>query len=250
MPPNYTAYTRRQPLKDLASDFRAAAVRSFKLWRLAATTMRFLADCWPAAVEALRYLKHFDATTTAFPTTRRRTQPSTLATAGGELPTRRPLDRALRGALAMAQTAQLEAGASTPGALANGFRPGWLEQSRANFDALLWNGEYLPGSMPRSGRSGGRWRRPVLCGGFFLRARPVWGPAPGWWPRRALRSSQLAVPPIRRKACFERFEGGRWGFGQAIRPCAANRHSPSAGTPAAPIHLKGHGINLPANAAY
>jgi len=70
MPPTYTAYQDCNSGKT-ASDFVAAGGRSFKAgaWR---RRPAFLADCWPAAVEALRLPSSIlMPTSDAFPTTRR-----------------------------------------------------------------------------------------------------------------------------------------------------------------------------------
>ena len=63
---NYTAYQDCNLWKDLASDFVLQVWRTF---RFAPTgeDLTFLAECWPAAVQALRYLKRFDVNEDGLP---------------------------------------------------------------------------------------------------------------------------------------------------------------------------------------
>ena len=63
---NYTAYQDCNLWKDLASDF---VLQVWRTYRLAPTgrDIRFLADCWPAAVTALEYLKRFDVNDDGLP---------------------------------------------------------------------------------------------------------------------------------------------------------------------------------------
>ena len=56
---NYTAYQDCNLWKDLASDFVLQVWRTYRL-APGGPDLRFLADCWPAAVTALEYLKRFD----------------------------------------------------------------------------------------------------------------------------------------------------------------------------------------------
>jgi non-lysosomal glucosylceramidase len=202
---NYTAYQDCNLWKDLASDFVLQVWRTFKL-APGGEDVRFLADCWPAAVEALHYLKTFDSNGDGLPD-------------NGGAPDQTfddwPLQgvsaycgalwiAALEAALAMAQRLQLELGLDT----SNQQRQfgDWLGQSRANFDALLWNGEYY-NIDAESGT-------PVvmadqLCGDFYAR---LLGLPPVVSAERA-RSALNAI----KEACFERFEGGRLGVANGLR---------------------------------
>jgi non-lysosomal glucosylceramidase len=202
---NYTAYQDCNLWKDLASDFVLQVWRTFRL-APSGEDLRFLADCWPAAVTALRYLKQFDANNDGLPD-------------NGGAPDQTfddwPLQgvsaycgalwiAALEAALAMGQRLQLELGLDTS-AEQREFG-GWLEQSRANFDALLWNGEYYK----IDAESG----TPVvmadqLCGDFYAR---LLGLPPVVADDRA-RSSLQAV----KEACFEGFQGGRLGVANGLR---------------------------------
>ncbi|MCP9819220.1 bile acid beta-glucosidase [Synechococcus sp. Cruz-9H2] len=202
---NYTAYQDCNLWKDLASDF---VLQVWRLFRLSPSgeDLRFLADCWPAVVESLRYLKQFDINDDGLPD-------------NGGAPDQTfddwPLQgvsaycgalwiAALEAALAMAQRLQLDLGLDT-GAEQREFGS-WLEPSRANFDRLLWNGEYY-----RIDASSGT---PVvmadqLCGDFYAR---LLGLPPVVSDERAL-SALTAI----REACFERFEGGRLGVANGLR---------------------------------
>ena len=202
---NYTAYQDCNLWKDLASDFVLQVWRTFKL-APGGEDVRFLADCWPAAVEALHYLKTFDSNGDGLPD-------------NGGAPDQTfddwPLQgvsaycgalwiAALEAALAMAQRLQLELGLDT----SNQQRQfgDWLGQSRANFDVLLWDGEYY-NIDAESGT-------PVvmadqLCGDFYAR---LLGLPPVVSAERA-RSALNAI----KEACFERFEGGRLGVANGLR---------------------------------
>ncbi len=202
---NYTAYQDCNLWKDLASDF------VLQVWRLfrrspSGEDLRFLADCWPAVVEALRYLKQFDVNDDGLPD-------------NGGAPDQTfddwPLQgvsaycgalwiAALEAALAMAQRLQLDLGLDT-GAEQREFGS-WLEPSRANFDRLLWNGEYY---RIDAGSGTPVVMADQLCGDFYAR---LLGLPPVVSDERAL-SSLAAI----REACFERFEGGRLGVANGLR---------------------------------
>ena len=202
---NYTAYQDCNLWKDLASDFVLQVWRSFKL-APGGEDVRFLADCWPAAVEALRYLKTFDVNDDGLPD-------------NGGAPDQTFDDWPLKGvsaycgalwiaaleaALAMAQRLQLELGLDTSSQQREFGQ--WLEQSRAHFDALLWNGEYYK----IDAESG----TPVvmadqLCGDFYARLL-------GLPPVVADERASSALQAIK-EACFEGFEGGRLGVANGLR---------------------------------
>ncbi|CAK6701878.1 hypothetical protein ICNINCKA_03246 [Synechococcus sp. CBW1107] len=202
---NYTAYQDCNLWKDLASDFVLQVWRTFNL-APTGEDLRFLADCWPAVVEALRYLKQFDVNDDGLPD-------------NGGAPDQTfddwPLQgvsaycgalwiAALEAALAMAQRLQLDLGLDT-GAEQREFGS-WLEPSRANFDRLLWNGEYY---RIDAGSGTPVVMADQLCGDFYAR---LLGLPPVVSDERAL-SSLTAI----REACFERFEGGRLGVANGLR---------------------------------
>ena len=202
---NYTAYQDCNLWKDLASDFVLQVWRTFKL-APNGEDLRFLADCWPAAVQALHYLKTFDVNNDGRPD-------------NGGAPDQTFDDWPLKGvsaycgalwiaaleaALAMAQQLQLAMGLDT--ATEQRTFGSWLEQSRANFDALLWNGEYY-NIDAESGT-------PVvmadqLCGDFYARLLGL----PAVVADDRARSALQAV----REACFEGFQGGRLGVANGLR---------------------------------
>jgi non-lysosomal glucosylceramidase len=202
---NYTAYQDCNLWKDLASDFVLQVWRTFKL-APSGEDLRFLADCWPGAVEALRYLKTFDANDDGLPD-------------NGGAPDQTfddwPLEgvsaycgalwiAALEAALAMGQRLQLELGLDTSGEQRQ--FGGWLEQSRTNFDALLWNGEYY---RIDAGSGTPVVMADQLCGDFYARLLSL---PPVVSDDRA-RSSLQAI----KEACFEAFEGGRLGVANGLR---------------------------------
>jgi len=202
---NYTAYQDCNLWKDLASDFVLQVWRSFRL-APGGEDLAFLADCWPAAVAALRYLKTFDANDDGLPD-------------NGGAPDQTfddwPLEgvsaycgalwiAALEAALAMARRLHLDLGLDTSGEQRE--FGGWLEQSRAHFDALLWNGEYY---AIDAGSGTPVVMADQLCGDFYAR---LLGLPPVVAEERA-RSALRAV----KEACFEGFEGGRLGVANGLR---------------------------------
>ncbi|MCT0208578.1 GH116 family glycosyl hydrolase [Synechococcus sp. CS-1332] len=201
---NYTAYQDCNLWKDLASDFVLQVWRTYKL-APGGPDIRFLADCWPAAVVALDYLKQFDVNDDGLPD-------------NGGAPDQTfddwPLQgvsaycgalwiAALEAALAIGQQLQLELGLDT--AEEQRRFGGWLEQSRSHFDALLWNGEYY---KIDAGSGTPVVMADQLCGDFYAR---LLGLPPVVADDRAL-SSLNAI----RQACFEAFEGGRLGVANGL----------------------------------
>ena len=82
----------------------------------------------------------------------------------------------------------------------------WLEQSRANFDRLLWNGEYY---RIDAGSGTPVVMADQLCGDFYARLLDL---PPVVADDRA-RSALGAV----REACFEGFAGGSLGVANGLR---------------------------------
>ncbi len=202
---NYTAYQDCNLWKDLASDFVLQVWRTFKL-APNGEDLRFLSDCWPAAVQALHYLKTFDVNNDGLPD-------------NGGAPDQTfddwPLQgvsaycgalwiAALEAALAMAQRLQLDLGLDTSGDQRT--FGSWLEQSRANFDRLLWNGDYY--------RIDAESGTPVvmadqLCGDFYARLLGL----PSVVADDRAQSALRAV----KEACFEGFQGGKLGVANGLR---------------------------------
>jgi non-lysosomal glucosylceramidase len=202
---NYTAYQDCNLWKDLASDYVLQVWRTFKL-APSGEDISFLAECWPAAVEALRYLKTFDANNDGLPD-------------NGGAPDQTFDDWPLKGVsaycgalwiaaleagLAIAQQLQLSTGLDTSSEQQE--FSSWLAQSRTNFDTLLWNGEYYD----IDAESG----TPVvmadqLCGDFYARLLGL----PAVVSEANSRSTLKAV----REACFESFAGGQLGVANGLR---------------------------------
>ena len=202
---NYTAYQDCNLWKDLASDFVLQVWRTFKL-APNGEDLRFLADCWPAAVQALHYLKAFDTNNDGLPD-------------NGGAPDQTFDDWPLKGvsaycgalwiaaleaALAMAQRLQLDLGLDTSGDQRT--FGSWLEQSRSNFDRLLWNGEFYK----IDAESG----TPVvmadqLCGDFYARLLGL----PSVVADERAQSALRAV----KEACFEGFQDGKLGVANGLR---------------------------------
>ena len=202
---NYTAYQDCNLWKDLASDYVLQVWRTFKL-APNGEDLRFLAECWPAAVQALHYLKAFDTNNDGLPD-------------NGGAPDQTFDDWPLKGvsaycgalwiaaleaALAMAQRLQLDLGLDTSSDQRT--FGSWLEQSRANFDRLLWNGEFYK----IDAESG----TPVvmadqLCGDFYARLLGL----PSVVADERAQSALRAV----KEACFEGFQGGKLGVANGLR---------------------------------
>ena len=202
---NYTAYQDCNLWKDLASDFVLQVWRTYQL-APDGKDLNFLADCWPAAVQALEYLKGFDLNNDGLPD-------------NGGAPDQTFDDWALQGvsaycgalwiaaleaALAMGQTLSLELGLDT--AMAQRQFGQWLAQARSNFDRLLWNGEYY--------RIDAESGTPVvmadqLCGDFYARLLGL--------PPVVSDSNALSSLKAVKEACFEGFEGGRLGVANGLR---------------------------------
>jgi non-lysosomal glucosylceramidase len=202
---NYTAYQDCNLWKDLASDYVLQVWRTYKL-APSGEDVRFLAECWPSAVEALRYLKTFDINDDGLPD-------------NGGAPDQTFDDWPLKGvsaycgalwiaaleaALAIAQTLQLKTGLDTS-AEQREFSA-WLEQARGNFDKLLWNGEYYD----IDAESG----TPVvmadqLCGDFYARLL-------GLQPVVSEANSRSTLKAVK-ESCFEKFEGGKLGVANGLR---------------------------------
>ncbi|KEF42928.1 MAG: hypothetical protein ER33_03415 [Cyanobium sp. CACIAM 14] len=202
---NYTAYQDCNLWKDLASDFVLQVWRTYTL-APTGTDIRFLADCWPAAVTALEYLKRFDVNDDGLPD-------------NGGAPDQTfddwPLQgvsaycgalwiAALEAALAIGQRLQLELGLDTA---EEQRRFGlWLEQSRRHFDALLWNGEYY---AIDAGSGTPVVMADQLCGDFYARLLGL--------PAVVAEERALSALEAIRQACFAAFEGGRLGVANGLR---------------------------------
>jgi non-lysosomal glucosylceramidase len=139
---NYTSYQDCNQWKDLPSDFVIQVYRAYKL--TGETDIDFLAECWPAVTETLKYLKRFDTDSDGIPE-------------NGGAPDQTFDDWQLKGvsaycgglwmaalesAIAIAEvlTAADKAPGNTPILLTQYQR--WLAQSRNHYHKKLWNGRY------------------------------------------------------------------------------------------------------------
>lgn len=139
---NYTSYQDCNQWKDLPSDFVIQVYRAYKL--TGASDVGFLAECWPAVTETLRYLKQFDTDGDGIPE-------------NGGAPDQTFDDWQLQGISAYCGglwMAALESAIAIADVLTTAGRaPGntpilvtqyqrWLQQSRNHYHKRLWNGRY------------------------------------------------------------------------------------------------------------
>lgn len=139
---NYTSYQDCNQWKDLPSDFVIQVYRAYKL--TGETDVDFLADCWPAVTETLKYLKRFDTDGDGIPE-------------NGGAPDQTFDDWQLKGisaycgglwmaalesaiAIAHVLTTANRAPGNTPILVTQYQR--WLAQSRNVYHKRLWNGRY------------------------------------------------------------------------------------------------------------
>ena len=202
---NYTAYQDCNLWKDLASDYVLQVWRTF-CFSPTGEDLSFLSRCWPSAVQALRYLKRFDANDDGLPD-------------NGGAPDQTFDDWPLKGvsaycgalwiaaleaALAMAQRLQLDLGLDTSQEQREFSQ--WLDQSRSNFDKLLWNGEYY--------RIDAESGTPVvmadqLCGDFYARLLKL--------PPVVSDAKSRSTLQVVKEACFEGFNKGELGVANGLR---------------------------------
>ncbi len=139
---NYTSYQDCNQWKDLPSDFVIQVYRAYRL--TGETDVEFLADCWGAVTETLKYLKRFDTDGDGIPE-------------NGGAPDQTFDDWQLEGISAYCGglwMAALESAIAIADVLtAAGCAPGntpilvtqyqrWLEQSRRVYHKRLWNGRF------------------------------------------------------------------------------------------------------------
>ncbi|MCP4972897.1 MAG: bile acid beta-glucosidase [Prochlorococcus sp.] len=191
--------------KDLASDYVLQVWRTF-LKAPTGEDLNFLAECWPATVLALRYLKQFDENNDGLPE-----HGANPAQTFEGLPLQGVSSycgalwiAALEAALAMAQRLQLELGLET-GNEQHQFSH-WLEQSRANFDKLLWNGEHY---KIDSENQTAVVMADQLCGDFYARLLRL--------PSVVIDERCTSTLNAVHEACFEKFNGDAIGITNSLR---------------------------------
>ena len=163
---NYTSYQDCNQWKDLPSDFVIQVYRAYKL--TGARDVAFLAECWPAVTETLKYLKRFDTDGDGIPENSGAPDQTfddwqlkgVSAYCGGLWMA------ALESAIAIAEvltTAGCAPG-NTPILITQYHR--WLEQSQRVYHKRLWNGRYY---RLESGSDSQVVMADQLCGQFCVR---------------------------------------------------------------------------------
>ncbi|QLE51831.1 bile acid beta-glucosidase [Nostoc sp. C057] len=205
---NYTSYQDCNLWKDLGSDFVLQVYRDFLL--TGADDVEFLADCWPAIVQTLDYLKTFDLDGDGIPENSGapdqtfddwRLQGVSAYCGGLWL-------AALEAAIAISDilltyqtgnTAELAAQKSTYEA--------WLAQSLPIYQEKLWNGQYYQ----LDSQSGSNVvMADQLCGQFYARLLDLPDIVPS---DRALSALKTVYD-----ACFLKFCNGEFGAANGVRP--------------------------------
>ncbi len=163
---NYTSYQDCNQWKDLGSDFVIQVYRAFKF--TGEQDLGFLQDCWPAVVETLQYLKHFDRDGDGIPENSGAPDQTfddwqlvgISAYCGGLWRT------ALEAALAMAEvlTQAGVAPGNTPILVTQYQR--WLDNGRRAYHPKLWNGRHY---RLDSGSDSQIVMADQLCGQFLAR---------------------------------------------------------------------------------
>ena len=209
---NYTAYQDCNLWKDLASDFVLQVYRDFYL--TGSQDLAFVADCWPAVVTALTYLKGFDQDGDGIPENSGAPDQTfddwrlrgISAYCGGLWLA------ALEAALALGQVLKtadvpldsVNAAALEP-TLAQ-FRT-WLTQAKPLYHATLWNGQFY--SLDSESGSD-VVMADQLCGQFYARLLGL----PDVVPEDCGRSALATVYD----ACFLKFHNGQFGAANGLRP--------------------------------
>jgi non-lysosomal glucosylceramidase len=205
---NYTSYQDCNLWKDLPSDFVLLVYRNFLL--TGGTDTEFLAECWPAVVAALNYLKTFDQDGDGIPENSGAPDQTFddwrlqgISAYCGAL-----WIAALEAAIAIAKVlqdthladaAELEATIST--------YKTWLEQSRSLYQDTLWNGQYY---RLDSGSGSDVVMADQLCGQFYARLLSL----PDVVPNDCARSALTTVY----ETCFLGFNAGTLGAANGLRP--------------------------------
>ncbi|MDB9525075.1 GH116 family glycosyl hydrolase [Oscillatoria sp. CS-180] len=191
---NYTSYQDCNQWKDLPSDFVIQVYRAYKL--TGERDVDFLADCWPAVTETLKYLKRFDTDGDGIPENSGAPDQTfddwqlkgVSAYCGGLWMA------ALESAIAIANVLIKTdcAPGNTPILLPQYQR--WLEQSRNRYHKKLWNGRYY---RLETGRDSDVVMADQLCGQFCARLMGL----PDLVEEESVRSALDAIYD----ACFVKF---------------------------------------------
>jgi len=190
---NYTCYQDCNLWKDLASDFVLQVYRAYQF--TGGTDQPFLADCWPAIVTALTYLKQFDLDNDGIPENSGapdqtfddwRLQGISAYCGGLWL-------AALEAAITIGQILQITDPSLNVTEPIAQFQT-WLTQAKPLYHTTLWNGHYY---QLDSGSSSDVVMADQLCGQYFARLLRL----PDIVPEDCARSALQTVYD----ACFVKF---------------------------------------------
>jgi non-lysosomal glucosylceramidase len=205
---NYTSYQDCNLWKDLPSDFVLLVYRNFLL--TGSTDTEFLAECWPAVVAALNYLKSFDIDGDGIPENSGAPDQTFddwrlqgISAYCGAL-----WIAALEAAIAIAnvlQAANLADATELDVVIAT--YQSWLKQSRSLYQSTLWNGQYY---RLDSGSGSDVVMADQLCGQFYARLLSL----PDVVPDDCARSALATVY----ETCFLGFNAGTLGAANGLRP--------------------------------
>ncbi len=208
---NYTSYQDCNLWKDLGSDFVLQVYRDFVL--TGSTDAAFLAECWPAVVAALDYLKGFDLDGDGIPENSGapdqtfddwRLQGISAYCGGLWI-------AALEAAIAIGTVLSSDPGSAnawteTDQAAIARYQQ-WLARSRPLYQTTLWNGHYY---RLDSGSGSDVVMADQLCGQFYARLLNLPDVVP---PACATAALQTVYD-----ACFLKFHGGQFGAANGLRP--------------------------------
>jgi len=204
---NYTSYQDCNLWKDLGSDFVLLVYRDFV--KTGSTDLEFLADCWPAVVAALDYLKTFDLDNDGIPENSGapdqtfddwRMQGISSYCGGLWI-------AALEAALAIAHHLAPSPNLSpSPAAPLERWHT-WLAQARALYHNALWNGQYY---RLDTGSGSDVVMADQLCGQFYARLLALPDVVPADCAATALRTVY--------DTCFRNFHNGQFGAANGLRP--------------------------------
>lgn len=203
---NYTSYQDCNLWKDLGSDFVLLVYRDFV--KTGGTDLPFLAECWPAVVAALDYLKTFDLDNNGIPE-------------NSGAPDQTFDDWRMQGISAYCGglwIAALEAALAIADALSHAPTPiptpepterwqTWLTQSRALYHKALWNGQYY---RLDTGSGSQVVMADQLCGQYYARLLGLPDVVPTDCAATALRTIY--------DTCFRKFHNGQFGAANGLLP--------------------------------
>lgn len=216
---NYTSYQDCNLWKDLPSDFVLQVYRDYQL--TGATDTAFLADCWPAIVQCLTYLKTFDQDDDGIPENSGAPDQTfddwklqgISAYCGGLWLA------ALEATIAIGEQLQA-AGLRSPDAAVEIGLDGqisdqaflqqcrsWLAQAQPLYHNTLWNGQYY---RLDSGSGSDVVMADQLCGQFYAHLLGL----PDIVPLDCARSALQTVYT----ACFLKFQNGQFGAANGVKP--------------------------------